>query len=92
MRHNVNGSFFYKNYKNDFEENLLNERFCECLGFFTSKDQLKFMYPEKAIKFCKISAIDLTGTTKDKSTLEILQNFGAFSEYMNFNIKSKCIK
>ena len=26
------------------------------------------------------------GTTKDKSILEISQNFVAFSEYMNFNL------
>jgi hypothetical protein len=28
----------------------------------------------------------LTGTTSDKSAVEILQNFVAFSEYMNFTI------
>jgi hypothetical protein len=33
----------------------------------------------------KISTVDLTVTTYDKSTVEILQNFVAFSEYMNFN-------
>ena len=32
----------------------------------------------------KISTVDLTGTTWDKSTLEISQNCVAFSEYMNF--------
>ena len=44
----------------------------------------KFMYSEKATKFCEISTLDLTITTKDKSTVEISQNFVAFSEYMNF--------
>ena len=48
------------------------------------KKQLKFIYSEKAIKFCEISNVDLTVTTYDKSTVEILQNFVAFSEYMNF--------
>ena len=46
---------------------------------------LKFTYSEKATKFCKISTIDLNGTTLDKSTVGILQNFVAFSDYMNFN-------
>ena len=45
---------------------------------------LKFIYSEKATKFCKISTVDLPGTTYDKSTMEISQNFVAFSEYMNF--------
>ena len=40
---------------------------------------LKFIYSEKAIKFCKISAVVTV-----KSTAEISQNFVAFSEYMNF--------
>ena len=33
----------------------------------------------------RIAWQDLTGTTYDKSTVEISQNFVAFSEYMNFN-------
>ena len=45
---------------------------------------LKFIYSEKATKFCEISNVDLTVTTYDKSTVEISQNFVAFSEYMNF--------
>ena len=45
---------------------------------------VKFIYSEKARKFCKISTVDLTGTTEDKSAVEISQNFVAFSEYMNF--------
>ena len=43
------------------------------------------MYSEKATKFCKISTIDLTVITEDKSTVEISQKFVAFLEYMNFN-------
>ena len=46
---------------------------------------VKFIYSEKATKFYKISTVDLTVTTWDKSTVEILQKFVAFSEYMNFN-------
>ena len=45
---------------------------------------LKFIYSEKATNFCKISSIDLSYVVKVKSTVEISQNFVAFSEYMNF--------
>ena len=45
---------------------------------------LKFIYSEKAIRFWKITTVDLTGTTNDKSSVEISQNFVAFSEYINF--------
>ena len=45
---------------------------------------LKFIYSERVTKFSEISTVDLTGTTLDKSTVEILQNFVAFLEYMNF--------
>ena len=50
---------------------------------------VKFIYSEKAKKNCEISTVDLTVTTLDKSTVEISQNFVAFSEYMNF--KQVCI-
>ena len=53
--------------------------FCEL-----TQRQVKFIYSEKAAKFCEISILLLTGTTQDKSKVEILQNFVAFSEYMNF--------
>ena len=46
--------------------------------------KLKFIYSEKATKFCEISTMDLTVTTKDKSMVEISLTFVAFSEYMNF--------
>ena len=48
---------------------------------------LKFIYSEKATKFCKISTLNLSYVLTVKSTVEILQNFEAFSEYMNFNKK-----
>ena len=47
---------------------------------------LKFIYSEKATKFCKISTVDLSYVVPVKSTVEILQNFVEFSEYMNFNM------
>ena len=34
---------------------------------------VKFIYTEKATKFCEISTVDLTVTTWDKSTVEITQ-------------------
>ena len=46
---------------------------------------LKFMYSEKATKFCEISTILLSYVVPVKSNEEISQNFVAFSEYMNFN-------
>ena len=49
-----------------------------------SSFHVKFIYSEKATKFCEISTLLLTGTTQDKIKLEISQNFVAFSEYMNF--------
>ena len=48
---------------------------------------LKFIYSEKATKFCEISTVDLTVTTLDKSMVEILQQFVAFSEYMKFKTR-----
>ena len=49
---------------------------------------LKFIYSEKATKYCEISTVDLSYVVPVKSKVEILQNFVAFSEYyMNFNWK-----
>ena len=48
---------------------------------------LKIIYSEKATKFCEIFSLLLTGTTSDKSKVKILQNFVAFSEYINFTNK-----
>ena len=45
----------------------------------------KFIYSEKATKFCEIFTLLLTGTTQDQSKVKISQNFVAFSEYMNLN-------
>ena len=50
----------------------------------TSNSRLKFIYSEKATKFYKIFTLLLTVTTQDKNKVKILQNFVAFSEYMNF--------
>ena len=45
---------------------------------------LKFIYSEKASKFCKISILLSSYVVPVKSKVEISQNFVAFSEYMNF--------
>ena len=51
-------------------------------GFFLNLK--KFIYSEKATKFCKISTLFWLALTEDKSKVEILQNCVAFSKYINF--------
>ena len=63
----------------------LNAYWYAILHLIKKTDYVKFVYSEKATKFFEISTLLLTGTTWDKSKVEILQNFVAFSEYMNFN-------
>ena len=50
---------------------------------------VKFIYSEKATKFCKIFNLLLSYVVPVKSKVEISQNFVAFSEYMNFNKLSR---
>ena len=45
---------------------------------------VEFIYSEKATKFCEISTLLLSYVVPVKSKVEILQNFVAYSEYMNF--------
>ena len=45
---------------------------------------LKFIYSEKATKFCEISTLLLSYVVSVKSKVKISQTFVAFSEYMNF--------
>ena len=45
---------------------------------------VKFIYSEKATKFCEIFPLLFTVCTVVKSKRKISQNFVAFSEYMNF--------
>ena len=45
---------------------------------------VKFIYSEKATKFCEIFTNYLSYVLPVKKLLEISQNFVAFSEYMNF--------
>ena len=43
-----------------------------------------YTYSKKATKFGEIFTLDLSYVVTVKSTVEILQTFVAFSEYMNF--------
>ena len=52
--------------------------------------QIKFIYSEKASKFCKIFTLLLTTVHTVKSKVEILKIFVAFSECMNFNFLEYC--
>ena len=58
------------------------------LELHESKDpiqyKLKFIYSEKATKFCEIFTLLLTVCIVVKSKVKILQNFVAFSENLNF--------
>ena len=47
---------------------------------------IKFIYSEKATKFCEVSTLLLSLFTEDKSKVDISQNFVAFSEYTNFTL------
>ena len=46
---------------------------------------VKFVYSEKATKFCELSTL-LSTVHTGKIKVGILQNFVAFSEYMNFTV------
>ena len=52
---------------------------------------LKFIYSEKATKFCEIFTLFLSYVVPVKSKAKISQIFVAFSEYMNFTIKREFI-
>ena len=54
---------------------------------------LKFIYSEKATKFCEISTLLSSYVVPIKIKVEISQKFVAFSEYMNFinQYKKLCI-
>ena len=61
-------------------------KFCprmEVADTFAHVTILKFIYSEKVTKFCEIFNLLLNDTTQEKCKVKILQNFVAFSEYMN---------
>ena len=49
---------------------------------------LKFVYSEKATKFCEISNLLLSYAVLVISKVEISQNFVAFSGYINFTFST----
>ena len=46
---------------------------------------IKFIYSEKATKFCEIFTLPLSYGVPAKSKVKISQNYVAFLEYMNYN-------
>ena len=51
---------------------------------------IKLKFSEKATKFDKISILVLTFLCNVKNKMEILSNFVAFSEYVNFILSHSC--
>ena len=49
---------------------------------------IKFIYSEKATKFCEIFTLLLSYVVPVKSKVKISQKFVAFSEYINFRVKT----
>ena len=43
---------------------------------------VKFIYYEKVTNFCEISTVNFSYVVTVKSTVEIMKNFVAFSEYI----------
>ena len=60
----------------------------EIFGHFSTVEKilLKFIYSEKATRFCEIFTLLLTIVHTVKSKVKISQNFVTFSEYMNFTV------
>ena len=56
--------------------------------FFSPLPILKFIYSEKATKFCEISTLLFSVCTIGKSKVEISQNFVAFPECTNFTYQN----
>ena len=54
------------------------------LDVHCDRRRVKFIYSEKAKIFLEISSVDLSYVVTVKYTVDISQNFVAFSEYMKF--------
>ena len=54
--------------------------------FWQNIYMIKFIYSEKTTIFCETSIVDLSYVIMVNSAMGILQNFVAFSEYMNFSM------
>ena len=73
----------YNNYEDEDDWDLPEEK-----DPFQARNyrKLKFIYSEKATKFCEIFTLLLSYVVPVKSKVKISQNFVAFSEYINFKI------
>ena len=80
----VNKDFAFLSIQMIFVSTFLNSKDMQILNCLLSTLP-KFIYSEKATKFCKISTLLLSYVVPVKSKVDISQNFVAFSEYMNFN-------
>ena len=79
-----NRVFSLRNHESSLKiyDSLTNVDVCICRTVLCS---VKFIYSEKATKFCEIFPLLLTTVHSVKSKGKISQNFAAFSEYMNFD-------
>ena len=79
--------FSKKKWRNEAIKNEANQCqfFLENQILLRDRIFLRFIYSEKATKFCKIFPLLLTTVHTVKSKGKISQNFVAFSEYMSFN-------
>ena len=59
----------------------------KCSFLYRTRAIIKFIYSEKATKFCEIFTLLLSYVVPVKSKVKISKNFAAFSEYMNFKDK-----
>jgi hypothetical protein len=55
---------------------------CASWGTQHNAMKIKFIYSEKATKFCEITMVNLSHVVPFKSTVEISQNFVAFLKYL----------
>ena len=81
--------FSKKKWRNEAIKNEANQCqfFLENQILLRDRIFLRFIYSEKATKFCKIFPLLLITVHTVKSKGKISQNFVAFSEYMNFKGK-----
>ena len=86
MWHDINWSMFYSPGLAYAQSKLANVLHAKALA---RRLEVKFIYSEKATKFCEIFTLLLTTVLTVKSKGKVLQNFVAFSEYMNFNLSQE---
>ena len=80
-----NVGFYWNSFCLGCAKNALRKLVVNVMTFFST---IKFIYSEKATKFCEIFTLRLAYVVPIKSKGKISQNFVAFSEFMNFIIKN----